>query len=424
MNNISKGLSCAVAGLLGTSSVALPEDATGSWNLKSSFLIYNESGRVSATEASVSANKEIDTNETLALKLTIDSLTGASASGAVSANQAQTFTRPSGEGSYTTSANQTPLDNTFRDTRVDLSVDWVKPIKNDLKLKLGSNISTEYDYQSFSINTGIERSFNSNNSTLSVGTSFAKDSIKPVGGVPIVFSNMEETGVNTNRESSGTKTKNTLDLLVSLTQIIDKNSLFQLNYSSSRSSGYHTDPYKVISVVDAVTGEITLNGNISNVVYENRPENRSMDSIFFKYKRNLTGSNVLDTSYRYLWDDWGITSHTVDTHYKFRLSENSFLEPHIRYYSQSSADLYTPYFTNNNVPTSATVYASSDYRLGSLDTFTIGLTYGKDNIDSPWSTGLEYYKQIPANVATFGALNNQNLNPDVSAVILKLNYDF
>ena len=117
MNNISKGLSCAVAGLLGTNSVALPEDATGGWNLKSSFLIYSESNRVSATEASISADKEIDTNETLALKLAIDSLTGASASGAVSTNQAQTFTRPSGEGSYTTSANQIPLDNSFKDTR-------------------------------------------------------------------------------------------------------------------------------------------------------------------------------------------------------------------------------------------------------------------------------------------------------------------
>ena len=40
--------------------MALPEDAAGGWNLKSSFLIYSESNRVSATEASISADKEID----------------------------------------------------------------------------------------------------------------------------------------------------------------------------------------------------------------------------------------------------------------------------------------------------------------------------------------------------------------------------
>jgi hypothetical protein len=57
----------------------------------------------------------------LNLKLTIDSLTGASATGAAAQPNVQKFTRPSGEGSYQTQAGQTLLDDTFKDTRVQLN---------------------------------------------------------------------------------------------------------------------------------------------------------------------------------------------------------------------------------------------------------------------------------------------------------------
>jgi len=52
----------------------------------------------------------------------LDTLTGASATGAVAQPNAQTFSRPSGDGQYTTSPNELPLDDTFRDTRVTKSV--------------------------------------------------------------------------------------------------------------------------------------------------------------------------------------------------------------------------------------------------------------------------------------------------------------
>ena len=44
------------------------------------------------------------------------------------------------------------------------------------------------------------------------------------------------------------------DLLVGVTQILSRRSLVELSYSYGKSDGYLTEPYKLLSVVDPVTG--------------------------------------------------------------------------------------------------------------------------------------------------------------------------
>jgi len=73
------------------------------------------------------------------MKLVLDSLTGASANGAVPATMVQTFTTPSGGGgcddddedgggsAYKVAPNETPLDDSFEDTRISYSSNWEKP---------------------------------------------------------------------------------------------------------------------------------------------------------------------------------------------------------------------------------------------------------------------------------------------------------
>ena len=50
-------------------------------------------------------------------------------------------------------------------------------------------------------------------------------------------------------------TKDVFDLVVGVTQVVSRNFLFQVNYSFSDSSGYLNDPYKILSVVDGLTGD-------------------------------------------------------------------------------------------------------------------------------------------------------------------------
>ena len=120
---IKKALASATCALLATPFVhAEDPHPVGDWDISGALLLYSETGRVQAAEPVINAKKFLDTDESINIKLTLDTLTGASASGAVPSTQAQTFTRPSGAGSYVTPGQQIPLDDTFQDDRAALAV--------------------------------------------------------------------------------------------------------------------------------------------------------------------------------------------------------------------------------------------------------------------------------------------------------------
>ena len=52
----------------------------------------------------------------------------------------------------------------------------------------------------------------------------------------------------------GDQSKDVTDLLIGVTQVLNRHTIVQFNYSLSQADGYLTDPYKVLSVVDPVTG--------------------------------------------------------------------------------------------------------------------------------------------------------------------------
>ena len=110
------------------------------------------------------------------------------------------------------------------------------------------------------------------------------------------------------------------DLLLGVTQILDRDTLFQFNHGVGSSSGYANDPCKFVSVVDAASGETV------DYLYEERPDSRFRQTLFGRVKYNLTG-DVADVSYRYLNDDWDVSSHTLEMTYRFNLHDGMFLEP-------------------------------------------------------------------------------------------------
>lgn len=423
-------LAMATAALLGSGGSQagfLAEDSD--WQVSAGLLVYNEQDRVSAVEPVISARKSLDTDEFLNLKLTIDTLTGASATGAVSSDLPQTFTRPSGNGQYRIDADSTPLDDTFKDTRVTINAGWERPIADELTLNLGTALSKEYDYLSLGLSSGLAKDINNGNTTLSSGFSASFDSSDPVGGEPVPFAAMQAAGSEQLRQGSGSD-KQVYDAIFGVTQIIDQRSLFQLNYSISHSTGYLNDPYKFISVVDAVTGDPIFENadqaDLPTVAYENRPDTRTKHSIYAQYKISLD-DKVLDASYRFLTDDWGINSHTLDFRYRIPTSKGRYWQPHFRYYQQSAADFYTPFFIGNDRPSAGdeNSFASADYRLGDFTGMTVGLEFGRRSDTSGWSVAAEYYLQSgdePDN--KFGALSDQTLYPDVDIFFLRFVRDF
>ena len=100
--SIGASLAAATAGLLGqTPGRAIAQELTP-WEYDTAILYYGESdSRVRDVSLNLNARKEVREEGFLNLKLAIDTLTGASPSGAVPANAVQTFTTPSGGSSFT-----------------------------------------------------------------------------------------------------------------------------------------------------------------------------------------------------------------------------------------------------------------------------------------------------------------------------------
>ncbi len=191
---IAPALAAARCSVLGLSD-ALAQENTGDWKFDVATLIYAESdNRVAAAEPVFNANKTYVGGEVLNLKLVFDSLTGASPNGATPSDTAQTFTRPSGNGSYTADANETPLDATFKDTRGAFSGSWTAPINRDWDYTLGAYGSKEYDYLSLGLNGGLKRYLNQKNTLLNFSLGFSADAIEPEGGNPLGLARMATPG--------------------------------------------------------------------------------------------------------------------------------------------------------------------------------------------------------------------------------------
>ncbi len=428
--NFSAALAAATCALLG-SAVATPvraQEETGKWSFDSTLLYYGESDdRVRDISGAVSAQRDFGDDRKLSATLTADTLTGASASGAIALGRPQTFTSPSGRAVYTTNPGDVPLDDTFLDTRFALNASWTQPLARLYTFSAGVGFSTEYDYTHLGANLSLARDFNKRNTTLSAGLAWSQDDIDPVGGLPLPLSQMRDVGDGSSKRD-GSESKDVLDLLLGFTQVLNRTTVLRVNFSYSDSSGYLNDPYKILSVVDPLTGDTLIRtplGQGPNGVYvfESRPDSRTKQSLYAEVKHAF-GKPVMHFAYRFMTDDWGIDSHTGEVRLRWPLGADSYIEPQLRYYTQSAADFYRASLVSG---AALPRYASADFRLGDFDATTVGIKYGHSTVSgNEWSIRAEYYQQngsVPRE-QIIGNQANREQYPDLSAVIVQFGYRF
>ncbi|MBI3775238.1 MAG: DUF3570 domain-containing protein, partial [Gammaproteobacteria bacterium] len=316
------------------------------WNIDSAVLLYSEQNRVDVVEPVLQIKKEIGEGEFVTVKFVYDAMSGATPNGAAPTSTTQTFSSPSGESRYTTAARQLPLVS-FTDARAAVSVDWELPLSRTLRSQYNVNFSRETDYSSMGASGSLLWDVNSKLTTLTAGVAANLDQVKPTGGMPTELSPVMMTPAPTNRVTTreiedggegggsggGSKTKNAYDILMGVTQVLTRRTLMQLNYSYGKSSGYLTDPYKIVSVVNS-------SGVTQSYLHEKRPDTRTRNTLYWKTVYHLP-EDVVHVSYRYYWDDWDIKSSTVDLTYRLQLGTHFYLEPHYRYYTQTAANFFT-----------------------------------------------------------------------------------
>lgn len=370
-------------------------DELGTINVDSALVYYQESnGRVRAIEPMVSVTHTSKSGNVFNAKVTYDSLTGATPNGATPWIASQTFVTPADadsvgggddddddggshgstgasgnlvfnpltgrfERQYSTPANALPVDSAFRDHRVAVDLGYMFAVAEATKLSLGLNGSYEQDFRSYAGRISIAQELNNKATTLSLGLNFEHDQSKPFHGIPVPLSTM--SGV---MGATTSDTKNVLSVVAGVTQVLTPNLLVQLNYSFGKSSGYQTDPYKILSVLDPVSGAPL------QYLYESRPDSRTRHSVYAAAKL-ATGSFVTDISGRYYHDDWGVNSYTAEIAEHIPVGSSAYLEPRVRYYHQSAADFFRYYLPSNAM---RPAFASADSRLDSFNALTFGVS--------------------------------------------------
>jgi hypothetical protein len=221
------------------------------------------------------------------------------------------------------------------DTRLSFNVELIKRVGRHTPSVMVSH-SSEEDYVSWGVAMRDAIDFNQKNTTLLLGASLNADQVE---GAWVL----------------GAQDKTTYDGLVGLTQVLDRKTLFTVNFSAGKADGYLNDPYKVVE----------LNGEL---VGEQRPDSKDKVAVYLainRYVENLRGSAEL--SYRYYDDSFGIRADTVGLAWYQKVGEHWTVRPAVRVYQQSAADFYAVSFTGSPD------YYSADYRLSEFMALGYGL---------------------------------------------------
>ncbi len=407
--SIRRKLSAAACLVLAAhAGAASAEPADIKWQFEGAGLLYGENGRTKVVEPNARITRLFADGQSISATLGIDVVTGASPTGAIASTQVHTRTTPSGN-IKTEQAGSIPTEN-FQDIRTSLDLSWTKPYGKALTTTFGSHVSAEKDYLSLGGSGKLSLSPDNGLTTINLGGSYDSDRITPTGGTRVPFTD------GTVIASTDAEPKHTSTWLVGLSRVLSRRLMVAVDVSHTRETGYLTEPYKVLSVVDAQTG------NPLSVLTENRPSSRNRSDVLVSTVYHAD-KGILYFSDRYYWDDWGVNSNTLDFRYRFALKQQRYVEPHVRYYFQSRANFFR-YSLTEGEPLPE--FASADYRLGALHTMTLGGTYGFRIPNSPgqWAVRAEYMRQWgeghPADA--IGRQKDVNLAPPVSMGSVVVSY--
>lgn len=408
--NVRSKLALASCALL--SQHGLAQGVDNDWIIDSSYLNYTESDdRVTVHKLIVGVKGNVSTKDSVNLQLVYDTMSGATPTGLVYDPSADldTVSGVSG-GSFSGGGGSGGTLAEFDDTRLAAKMDWTHQYTRTMGATYGSAISVENDYQSAGLSVNFNKDTDSRLTTFTAGLAGTFDTISRTGGkTPLPLSNTDEDESDIMVDAA---TRHTYEALVGFSRILNVRTIAQFNMTLGMSAGYHTDPYKLVSVADPDT--LLPRGP---ALYESRPEERERRTLYGKVAHQLESGNIMHLSFRHYEDDWEVVSETLEARYHKKLSRGSYIEPNLRWYTQSAAYFYT-HFLDSNIydsedPDTLPEFVSADYRLDAMDSITIGVKYGR-----PMFTGGKLRVRAAYVAQTFDDTEFDSLD----AVVLQFSY--
>ncbi|MGX2030564.1 DUF3570 domain-containing protein [Methylocaldum gracile] len=292
-----------------------------------------------------------------------------------------------------------------RETRT-MPVFGAKYYFDEATLALSGGYSLEPDFKSSFGSINLSHEFNQKHTTVSAGYSLTSNDISR-GTVHSTDSEHSHDNDDSPNYPELREESVFHGFSTSIAQVLGKNTLFQGTASYTNQSGYLTNPYKYVYVRGEITPEEYYEisqakaGTIDwksvtnlevvgiELFRERRPDERNQWAFSGRLNRHIPALDAsLHFDYRYYFDDWGIDSHTFELKWYQPLPFGIMAAPSIRYYSQSQADFFAPYF----LAPRADGYYSSDFRLSGFGALSGGITFSKQFTKGiRLEAGFEYY---------------------------------
>jgi hypothetical protein len=161
---------------------------------------------------------------------------------------------------------------------------------------------------------------------------------------------------------------NTLSTGVSLTQVVDVDTLFQVLYDLSAVRGYQASAYRYVAFGSSGpchdTSEFCLP--------EQNPRERLRHALAARVRRALGLAWSAGGGYRFYLDDWGIVSHTAKADLSWAPQRRSTLALSYRFYTQSAADHYRAQYLESDI---GLAYYTRDKELSPLSSQRVALEF-------------------------------------------------
>ncbi|HMM75145.1 MAG TPA: DUF3570 domain-containing protein [Gammaproteobacteria bacterium] len=289
-------------------------------------------------------------------------------------------------------------------TQPSLNARW---FFDDTTLRVGGGVSDEPDFESSFGSFDVTREFNERLTSITLGYGYTRNRISRSG--------VDHAGhAQAHGEEHNATDYPALDahseyhtVTASLGQVLAKDRLLQVSGSYTHQSGYLSNPYKFVYVRGEITAEeyyalwqagagevdwasvTPLEVAGIELFRERRPDRRRQLALSTRLNQHLDALDAsLQLDYRWYRDDWDIDAHTFTVEWYQSLPRDVELTPYLRYYTQSRAEFFAPYFL---APRADHTY-SSDYRLSGFGALSGGLRLAKTfGAGLKLEAGIEYY---------------------------------
>lgn len=231
--------------------------------------------------------------------------------------------------------------------------DFVK-VRNELQSSLARGpvgleyyYSTESDYLAQQLGGHFNHDFSGDQINLSLGASYGWDAIQPLAD--------DDT-------QSRAGHKNTMHWNAIATRVVTPTTIVRVGVELNLVDGLQHNPYRNVYA-----------GGTN--VPERHPEHRQRRDAFLKLNQYLMNKSSMKLSYRYYNDDWGISSHELDSRLSQYVTRALSAQYEYRWYSQTSAWFYREqYLTTSGIDG----FQTGDYRMGPLSSHLFGASLNLD----------------------------------------------